>query len=91
MIITATPVHYPTAEAAREAHAHGWNLRCNLCGTFGAGWVPGQRPGWGALAMCPTHRQDLDDELRRHEYAIGELRRINFEQKPTTRPAVDIY
>jgi hypothetical protein len=36
--VTPTPprVYYATAEEARDAYARGWNLRCNLCGSYGA-------------------------------------------------------
>jgi hypothetical protein len=43
-------------------------------------WVPWERPGWGALALCPTHRQDLADEHGRHLAALAELRQVNYEQ-----------
>lgn len=86
MSITATPAHYSTADQARDAGVCGWNLRCNLCGTYGATWIPNQRPGWGDLALCPTHENDLTAELRRHKDAMTELRHINYEQDLATRP-----
>jgi len=69
-------------EEARKAHRMGWNLRCNACGTYGALWVPNERPGWGSLAMCPECKADLDAEYRRHHNALRILRAVNFEQEP---------
>lgn len=42
---TADRGYYPTAADARDARVPGWNVRCNRCGTYGATWLPGQRPG----------------------------------------------
>jgi hypothetical protein len=83
--MTAGGPPHPLPELAAAAGLSGWNLRCNRCGRWGADWVDGQRPGWGALALCDPHAVELADELRRHERALAELRRVVFEQ-PT--PAV---
>ncbi len=69
----------------------GWNLCCNRCGTYGATWTrePGgeayrtERPDWGALALCPTHMAELDNEHVRHARALEELRRVRYEQERT--------
>lgn len=61
---------------ACELGLPGWNIRCNYCGTFGASWLPNERPGWGSLALCPEHRY----EFFVRKQALHEMRRINFEQ-----------
>lgn len=71
-----------TIEEALDFGLLGSNLRCNRCGSFGAEWIPNQRPGWGSLALCPPHRDELKTELRRHEQALRELRTVAFEQPP---------
>lgn len=65
----------------------GWNLRCNRCGSYGAEWMQDQRPGWGALAACPPHRDEVRAELQRHREALARLREVNFHQP--TRDEVD--
>lgn len=65
---------------AAEAGRMGWNLRCNRCGQFGATWIPGQRPGWGSLALCSPHEAELNQEIRRHDQAMAALRKVEFEQ-----------
>lgn len=80
---TAERYRYPTAEDARdrpEGPVSGWNLRCNRCGTFGATWVEGERPGWGSLALCPADADELGEEHARHDRALTELRAVNYEQ-----------
>jgi hypothetical protein len=69
-----------TVEEALDFGLHGWNLRCNRCGSYGAEWMSDQRPGWGALAVCPPHRDELRAELRRHHEALQGLREVNFHQ-----------
>jgi hypothetical protein len=79
---------FPTAAEAAAAGLTGWNLRCNRCGGYGAHWLPGRRPGWGALALCRPHQEALVLEEIRHRRALEELTAVNFEQdRPTTRPA----
>lgn len=59
----------------------GWNLCCNRCGTFGATWTPSaERAGWGSLALCPTHQEELAAEYRRHTAALEVLRAVKYEQ-----------
>jgi hypothetical protein len=67
----------------------GWNIRCNLCGSYGAEWHLGERLGWGALALCPEHSKELCEEYRRHRYKLSRLRTINFEQDPREHVDVD--
>lgn len=67
-------------QALTSPVALGWNLRCNLCGSHGAEWFVGQRPGWGSLALCPEHAAELKKELERHDAEMRRLRTINFEQ-----------
>lgn len=69
-----------TKEEARKLHLPGWNIRCNLCGDYGADWIPNERPGWGSLCLCDRHKQELNDERRRHNAEMRRLRTINFEQ-----------
>lgn len=69
-----------TKEEARLKRLLGWNLRCNLCGCYGAKWVHGERPGWGALALCPKHAAELSAEHDRHEKEMRRFRCINYEQ-----------
>jgi hypothetical protein len=71
-----------TREEARERCYQGWNLRCNRCGTYGASWLAGERPGWGALALCPLHEAELVKEHQRHRLALRSLRAVNYEQEP---------
>lgn len=68
----------------------GHNLVCNRCGTYGATWTgPDERPGWGCLALCPPHKEELAAEHRRHAAALAGLRRVNFEQpSPRRAPGV---
>lgn len=70
----------PTEQQARAAGLRGANLRCNRCGMWGAMWWQGQRPGWGALAVCDPHGAELEAELIRHDQALTVLRAVNFEQ-----------
>lgn len=75
--------YYVHANDARTNGALGWNLRCNRCGSYGATWTKtDERPGWGALALCPPHKQELADEHQRHAAALRRLRLVNFEQPP---------
>lgn len=69
-----------TLEEALSPSVPGWNMRCNLCGEHPANWIANQRPGWGSLALCPTHEAELRAELARHNQALQRLRKINFEQ-----------
>lgn len=75
----------PTAEKAADAGRMGWNLRCNRCGGYGATWIPGMRPGWGALALCFPHRDALVREENRHARAMTALTEVNFEQDRSGR------
>jgi hypothetical protein len=70
----------PTPDEARWLGLQGWNLRCNRCGLYGATWVPNQRPGWGALALCQPHAYELREEVERHDKAMRALREVRFEQ-----------
>jgi hypothetical protein len=69
-----------TPEEAAAAGRLGWNLRCNRCGLFGARWISGMRPGWGALALCDPHADELEAEVGRHKSAMAVLGAVNFEQ-----------
>lgn len=80
-----------TREQAREFRLPGWNLRCNLCGSYGGQWVTNGRPGWGDLALCESHRLEYYLEEERHRNEMSRLRKINFEQdipKPYHGPQV---
>lgn len=77
---TAVAVPHYTLEQANELCLPGWNLRCNRCGSYGADWMPNERPGWGCLALCPPHKRELVDEHVRHKLALEVLRRVDFEQ-----------
>lgn len=76
--------YYLTQDDARVAGVPGCNLRCNVCGTYGATWMPGERPGWryGNLAACPTDKVAFEAEYRRRATALAELREVRFEQPP---------
>jgi hypothetical protein len=75
--------YFVTSDLAWDVgRRHGHNLRCNRCGTFGAIWISEQRPGWGSLALCPPHEQELAAEHKRHQAALARLRKVNFEQPP---------
>lgn len=69
-----------TREEAKERRIRGWNLRCNHCGSYGATWHPDMRPGWGALALCPGHSEELGREQARHATEMERLTQVNFEQ-----------
>lgn len=69
-----------TKDEARRLALNGWNLRCNLCGSYGARWLTGERPGWGSLALCEHHAHELHVEKQRHDKEMRRLRTINFEQ-----------
>jgi hypothetical protein len=75
-----------TLQEARRAVRAGWNLRCNRCGSYGASWCPGARPGWGALALCPLDLLELEAEHRRHQEALHRLQAVNYEQDPVSPP-----
>lgn len=70
----------PTAEEAAAAGRMGHNLRCNRCGGYGASWIPGMRPGWGALALCYPHKGELVAEENRHAREMRKLTAVKFEQ-----------
>lgn len=74
----------PSPQEAAEAHLTGWNLRCNVCGLYGATWVPKMRPGWGALALCEPHAQQLRNLQRRHKDELDELTTVKYEQDRQT-------
>lgn len=79
-----TPAVPPyTREQARALNLPAWNVRCNRCGSYGAIWVPNERPHWhwGNLALCPPHRHELAAEHTRHKLALADLRRVNYEQE----------
>lgn len=74
-----------TKEEAKAQHLLGWNIRCNVCGSYGAKWIAKidgntARPGWGSLALCMFHQIRLDEEMERHKQALSEFTAINFEQ-----------
>ncbi|MDI9887330.1 MULTISPECIES: hypothetical protein [Streptomyces] len=69
-----------TPEEAAQAGLIGWNLRCNSCGGYGATWIPGMRPGWGALALCYPHEKALQAMQRRHAEELKALTAVHFEQ-----------
>lgn len=69
-----------TLEEARQRTLSGWNIRCNVCSSYGARWRPGDRPGWGDLAVCPPCDEALNAEHERHSLALRRLRAVNFEQ-----------
>jgi hypothetical protein len=73
-------------EEAKSKILMGWNIRCNLCGDYGADWVPNARPGWGSLALCPTHKKEYDAEIRRHGDELLRIGKINFEQDIRSYP-----
>lgn len=81
--MTADQRVFATVDDAKAACVSGWNLRCNRCGGYGANWIPGMRPGWGALALCRPHQAELTAEERRHADAMRELTAVRFEQDPT--------
>lgn len=70
-----------TKEQAKEKGVLKWNIRCNLCGSYGADWLSSERPGWGSLALCPEHAVELQAEKNRHDAEMRRLRTINFEQE----------
>lgn len=72
----------PTTGEARNAGRLGWNIRCNRCGLWGARWHEGHRPGWGSLALCDPHADELEAEIDRHHRAMMQLRAVRFEQQP---------
>ena len=69
-----------TRDEAREQGLSGWNVRCNRCGSYGASWHSGRRPGWGDLALCKPHSIELAEELERHEKAMRVLCEVQFDQ-----------
>jgi hypothetical protein len=75
-------IRYPAMEDAFAAGMLGWSLRCNRCGSYGAQWIPGERPGWGSLALCLQHAEELREEMDRHSRALIMLRQVNFHQEP---------
>jgi hypothetical protein len=80
--VTTTNATKPlTMEQALQRGMLGWSVRCNRCGSYGAEWLPNERPGWGSLALCPEHTRELRDETARHYRALQTLRAVNFEQE----------
>lgn len=73
-------------EEARKQCLIDWYIRCNICGEYPAKWIYGARPGWGCLALCPTHYNEYCEELERHQLAMLKFREINFEQKREPDP-----
>ena len=73
-----------TLEEARdrpEGPMCGWNIRCNVCGSYGAQCLEhGTRPGWGCLCLCEIHKAEWDAEMSRHAEVMYHLRKVNFEQ-----------
>ncbi|HTF53636.1 MAG TPA: hypothetical protein VK735_39840 [Pseudonocardia sp.] len=69
-----------TMEQAKKGGLWGWNVRCNRCGSYGAEWLDGERPGRGALALCAPHKLELRAERERHAKRIAELRAVKYEQ-----------
>lgn len=67
-------------DEARARGLPGWNIRCNVCGSFGADWIPDLRPGWGALAACPSCAALIEREQKRHRDAMAQLAAVRFEQ-----------
>lgn len=55
------PPKYPTIAAALAAPETpmGWNLRCQICGTFGAGWK--QIPRRNSVPLCPRDMKLIDE------------------------------
>lgn len=72
-----------TAKEAAEAGRMGHNLRCNRCGGYGAQWVEGARPGWGALALCHPESEAYFKMLARHAKELAAYTKVNFEQDRT--------
>lgn len=74
------PRHVITMDEARERELPGWNIRCNRCGDYGAEWLRGERPGWGALALCPI----CAAVFKMAKKALDELRVVRYEQERDT-------
>lgn len=66
-------------EEAKERCLLGWNIRCNVCGNYGAKWIYGARPGWGALALCPEHEKEYNEMVYRHKEEIKNFTDVKFE------------
>lgn len=72
---------YETAEQALDAGVRGWNLRCNICGNWGASWRGDHiRSAWGALALCKKHDYEFEVEVRRHREVMAVFELIAYEQ-----------
>lgn len=67
-------------EQAKERCLPGWNLRCNLCGSYGAGWVPKGRPGWGSLALCPRHETEYRAVMLLSDSLLARFRQVKYRQ-----------
>jgi hypothetical protein len=68
---------------AREGLVFGWNLRCNVCGSYGATWQDRvldkpARPKWGALALCPFHKKRLNDTVLEFQAELSQMQVVNF-------------
>ncbi|MFH1226798.1 MAG: hypothetical protein V1701_02705 [Planctomycetota bacterium] len=72
-----------TKKEAKRKIIPGWNIKCNLCGDYGANWItrtPSAKPRFGCLALCHKHEKEYLDEEDRHRKEIARLSVINFEQ-----------
>lgn len=78
--MNASPVL--TIEQARERHVMGWNIACQVCGSFGASWAaphPLESAQRGNhLRLCPTHRAEWDGLHRRFSDERRALTRVRF-------------
>ncbi len=68
-------------EEARALGLTGWNIRCNVCGDYGAAWWHRvTRIGFGSYALCELDRVRAEQELDRHYTALEEVLKVNYEQ-----------
>lgn len=69
-----------TKEEAKARHLQGWNLRCNVCGSYGMQWYHEthiRRPSWGSIALCPECYRKAQDALSAFLSSIE----VKYEQK----------
>jgi hypothetical protein len=79
---------------ALESGVTGWNVRCNVCGAFGALWRrdPETRTATGDLAACVKCYGAIKKEIERHrkevERHVAEIQAlavVRFPIQPTAK------
>lgn len=69
-------------EEAKKRSLPGWNIRCNVCGNYGAKWVNvGKNSRACTRALCPQHEKEFNEMIYRYGEDMKKFIKVQFEQE----------